>query len=135
MAANVNPIFPNLIDVKSIKLENDDGTTSKVLYTGGVNGTRIDFISVTSNDTVEVVLNIYFSDGDDDFPIGQVVVPPYSGTVKTTPPVSLLELSNMPYLRDDLSYFLSNGGFLKVGANSAISVDKSVWIVATGGHY
>jgi hypothetical protein len=129
------PIFPDVIQSHVISVSDVDGTTLKTLVTAGTNGTRIDTISATSTDTVDAVLSLYHSDGTTDFLIGSVSIPASSGVDGTIVSVSVLNDTDLPFLRSDLAHYLANGHSLKVGVSTALSASTKIDLVAICGDY
>ena len=130
------PIFPGSIKNAGLDIENGDGTTAQTLLTAGSNGARVNFISAVSTDTAAVKLNLYYNDGTTDFLIGSVNIPAGAGTDGgTTPAVSVLNSTDMPFIGDDLSFYLKGGGILKAAPQSAVTASYKVTLVAVYGDY
>ena len=129
------PIYPDTIKNATLEVENGDGTTSQDLLTAGANGSRINYISVSSDDTVAVILELYYNDLTTDFLIGSITIPAGAGTDGTTPPVSLLNATAMPFLGEDLAYYLEALDKLKIAAKVAVTAAKKVTLVASYGDY
>lgn len=129
------PIFPGTIKNVGLDIENGDGTTAQDLVTAGTDGSRINNISVTSNDTAAIDLIVSYYDGTTDFTIARVTIPIGAGTDGTTPPVSLLNNTDMPFLGDDLSYYLEGTDKLRIAAQTAVTAAKKIQVVATYGDY
>lgn len=133
---NIRPIFPGSIKNVGIDIENADGTTIQDFITAGVDGSRVNNVSVISTDTAAVDLLIYFNDGTDDFQLGRVTIPIGAGTNGTDPPVSLFNNADFPFLNaDDLSYYLEGTKKLRVAAQAAVTSALKVSLVATYGDY
>jgi len=129
------PIFPGSIKNAALDIENADGTTTQDLLTAGASGSRINNISVTSDDTAAVVLLFYYNDGATDYLIGSVNIPTLSGTDGSAPAVSVLNATDMPFLGDDLSYYLMASDKIRVAAKTAVTTAKKITLVATYGDY
>lgn len=129
------PIFPDVIKNAALDIEAGDTTTTQVLVTAGAGGSRINNISVTSDDTSDVVLNVFYYDGTTDYLIGAVNIPTLSGTDGTILPVSLLTQALMPFLGDDLSYYLEATDSIRVAAQTTVTAAKKISLVATYGDY
>ena len=129
------PIYPGTIKNAGLKILPAATTTLQTLVTAGANGSRINMISAVSDDTSEMVVDLYINDGVTDFLIGSIPVPTLSGTNGTTPAVSLLKSSLLPYLGDDLSLFLEGTFLLKVAVQTTVTTDKTVTLMATYGDY
>ncbi len=129
------PIYPDTIKNVGLLVENSDGTTAQDLVTAGVDGSRIDSISVTSDDTAAIDLIVNYNDGSTDHPIARVAVPVGAGTDGSTPPVSLLNADDMPFLGDDLSLYLEAAQKITISAQTAVTAAKKIVLVATYGNY
>jgi len=129
------PIYPGTIKNAGIDIENSDGTSLQVLLIAGTDGARINMISAVSDDTAEIIVDLYINDGASDFLIGSVTVPTLSGTDGSTPAISLLNATDLPYLGDDLSLFLEGGNILKVAVQTAVTATKKVSLMAVYGDY
>jgi hypothetical protein len=129
------PIYPGTIKNAGLLIEPADTTTLQTLVTAGSDGARVNMISAVSDDTAEMIVDLYINDGADDFLIGSVTVPTLSGTDGSTPAVSLLNSTDLPYLGDDLSLFLEGDFILKAAVQDTVTTDKTVTLVATYGDY
>ena len=142
MAANTEPVFvasPLTVAANTQignTVVNSDGTTAKDIVNGATDGSLIQDLNVTSNDTSAVELLVYLHDGTNAFLLGTVDVPAGSGTTTSAPSVSLLNVSNMPALgkRDDGALFIASGQKLQVAASAAVTSGKTVTITALGGN-
>lgn len=136
MPANTNPIFIADRKAWALELDNGDGTTAAVLVSAGSNGSLIETIAVTSTDTAAVELDLYINNGTSDFAVGSATIPIGAGTDGgTTAAVDLLQQTDLPWVRDDLTLALEAGHSLKIGAHAAITATYAVHVVAFGGDY
>lgn len=136
MAANTNPIF--LATRRSVGVEIDpaDTTAQVVLIAAGTNGTVIEAIAATTTDTSAVELDLYLYDGAASFGLGSVTIPAGAGTDGgTTPAVDVLQQTDLPWLRDDLTLALASGCSLKAAAHATITAAKVVHVTVWGGDY
>jgi hypothetical protein len=129
------PIYPGEIKNAALIIEPADTTTAQDLVTAGTNGARINFISAVTDDTSDVDLIINYNDGATDHPIALVTVPAGSGTDGTNAAVSVLNAADMPFLGEDLSYYLEAGDKITVAASATVTADKTVYLVASYGDY
>jgi len=129
------PIYPGTIKNAGLLIEPAHTTVLQTLLTAGIEGARVNMISAVSDDTVEMVVDLYVNDGASDFLIGSVTVPTLSGTDGSTPAASLLNAADLPYLGEDLSLFLEGGNLLKAAVQTTVSTDKAITLVATYGDY
>lgn len=130
MAQNTSPIFELVTTDKGVSFASGDTTTKKSIQTGGTNGTRIDSIMCSTDDTVTVNLAFYINDTVTDFYIGNVNLPIGSGY--TT--VSRVEA--MATLSPALGYLvLPSGYILKANCVATMTAAKTTTVVAMGGDY
>lgn len=129
------PIFPDTIQNAALDIENADGTTIQDLVTAGTNGSRINSISATSTDTAAVDIYVYYHDGSTDYILSRVTIPITAGTDGSTPPVSIFNSTDFPFLADDLSYYLAGTDKIRIAAVSAVTAATKVSLVATYGDY
>lgn len=136
MSANTNPIFPAVLKTSAVQFNLADGTTIKTLLTAGSNGSRIDNIHATSDDTANRLFNVYFNDGSTDYKIGEVTVPLGSGTDGTTNAFKMLTSTFFPWLDKSGSIFLQTGWSLRIGIKQdAVTSAKVISIFTHGGDY
>ena len=131
MAANTNPIFidtPSNFAPKSFA--SGDTTTKKTIATGGADGSRVDSIMVSSDDTAAVNLAFYLNDGSTDYYIGNVNVPIGSGYT------TVARVEAMQTLGPQTGYlFVPNGWTLKCNCVATMTAAKICTVVASGGDY
>ncbi len=130
MPANTSPIFELTPIAAGQQFANADSTNKKTIVTGGANGTRVDGIFISSNDTVAVNLAFYINDGAIDFYIGNVNVPIGSGYT------TVVRVDAISTLAPLLGYlFLPNGYILKANCVAAMTAAKILDCLAVGGAY
>jgi hypothetical protein len=130
MAQNTSPIFELVPTDKGAQFAIGDTTTKKTIQTGGTNGTRIDSIMVSTNDTTAVNLAFYINDGSTDFYIGNVVVAIGSGYT------TVARVDAMATLSPRLGYLvLPSGYILKANCVATMTTAKVTDVVAMGGDY
>lgn len=130
MAANTDPIFEKIPVVAGVTILPADTTTKKTVATGATDGTRIDQIAVSSNDTAAVNLAFYINDGSTDLYIGNLNVVAGAGYLTVARLDAILTLApTLGYL------WLPSGYILKANAVATITAAKQVDVVAMGGKY
>ena len=130
MAANTSPIFELVPTDKGVQFTSADTTTKKNVQTGGANGTRIDAVMCSTNDTAAVNLAFYISDGTTDFYIGNVNLPIGSGYT------TVARVDAMATLSPTLGYLvLPSGYILKAACVATMTAAKTTDVVAMGGDY
>ena len=136
MSANVNPIFPLTVQSYAQTFELADTTDVKTLFTGGVNGSRVDSISAVSTDTTIRLFTVYMNDGTTNHAIGEISIGANVGSDGTTKVQSLLTPGNLPWLDTSGSLYLKAGWYLKLGLKTgSISSTKKITIISNGGDY
>lgn len=135
MAANTTPIFPLSIQTSAVSFANADGTSEKTIVTAGSEGTRIDVLLVTSDDTTARVFRLLVNNGTTSFIVGEVSVPVGAGTDGATLSVKVLAASVLPWLDSSGSLFLKAGWTLKAAAKVAVTSGKTIAFVAFSGDY
>ncbi len=130
MAAGTAPIFETVVRVLGIQFTSSDTTTGKSFGTIGSNGTRIDSIMCSTNDTTAVNLAFWINDGSTDHYIGVVNIPAGSGYT------SVIRIEALTVLAPTLSYLVIPSGYtLKVGCVATMTSAKTTDVVAMGGDY
>ena len=143
MAANTEPVFIDspLTTTANTQIANTfvnaDSTDVKDIVNGATDGTVIQDLIATSNDSADRILNIYLYDGGASRLIGSVTIPDLSGTDGgTNVSVSLLNVTDIPSLdkRDDGVILLASGQKLQCAAQVAVTADKTITVTAIGGN-
>lgn len=130
MTANNQPIFELVPTIKGQQFAAADTTTKKTLQTGGTNGTRIDSIMCSTNDTAAVNLQFYINDGSTDFYIGVVNVPIGSGYT------TVVRVDAIATLSPSLGYLVLPATYtFKVACLATMTAAKTTDVVAMGGDY
>jgi hypothetical protein len=130
MAAGISPIFEAAVRILAASLAIGDTTVAKSVGTIGANGTRIDSIMCSTNDTAAVNLAFFINDGSTDFYIGVVNLP--IGTGYTT----VARAEAMATLAPILGYLVIPTGYtLKVGCVATMTTGKITTVVGQGGDY
>lgn len=131
MAANTSPIFEEVITCGTPQtFASGDTTTKKTLVTAGSDGTRIDSIMCSTDDTAAVNLAFYITIGGTDYYIGNVVVPIGSGytTVARVDAISTLAPA-LGYLA------LPASALLKCNCVATMTTAKTTTVVPMGGDF
>ena len=132
MAANTSPIFERLPSNGSPQTFTSADTTSKktVWTADATNGSRLDSIMVSTDDTSAVNLAFYITISSTDYYIGNVNVPIGSGYTTVARVEAMLTLS--PYL----GYLaLAPSALLKCNCVATMTAAKTTTIVPMGGDY
>lgn len=130
MAANTSPIFELTPTIKGVEFTSTDTTSKKNIQTGGSNGSRVDSIMCSTNDTVAVNLAFYIYDGVTDFYIGNVNIPIGAGYT------TVARVDGIYTLSPTLNYLtLPSGYILKANCVATMSSSKTTDVVAMGGDY
>jgi hypothetical protein len=107
-----------------------DTTTKKTIQTAGTNGTRLDAISLSTNDTADVNLAFYVTISSVDYYLGVVHVPTGSGYA------GVPRVEAMAVLAPVLGYLaLPASAILKAACVATMTAAKVMDVVALGGDY
>ena len=130
MAAGTSPIFEAAVKNAGVQFTSADTTAKKTIYTGAANGSRIDSIPCSTNDTVTVNLAFYITSGGTDYYIGNVNLPIGAGYT------SVLRVDAVSTLSPLLGYLvLASGDILKTNCVAAMTAAKTTDVLAFGGDY
>lgn len=130
MAQNTSPIFELVPTIAGQQFTSADTTAKKTIQTGGTNGTRIDSIMCSTNDTTAVNLAFYINDGATDFYIGNVNLPIGSGYTTVS------RIDAMATLSPLLGYLVLPPTYiLKANCVATMTAAKVTDVVAQGGDY
>ena len=141
MPTTNTPIFPQTIQNWAVTIANADASTKKTLLTGGTNGTKVEFLELTSDDSSTRDIIAYLSDGTTDYILGRFNVNANSGNTAavTTPPYSVLQggnFPNFPYDNNGNRYlYLKSGWSLKFATQTTVTSGKFIFIKAFGADY
>jgi hypothetical protein len=133
---SANPIFVGAIKTPVNRLQNSDGTTSITLITGATNGTKVESIAVTSDDTTDRVLQFSISVSGTDYIIGEVTASIGAGTNGTVKAINALNVTDLPWVRNDginPYLYLESGAILKVKSKVAVTAAKFINIFTQAG--
>lgn len=114
-----------------VQFTSADTTAKKTVLTASTNGTRIDGILLSTNDTSDVNLSFYINNGTTDFYIGVVKVPAGSGytTVVRVDGMLTLQPGNLKAL------ILPNTYILKAACVATMTAAKTTDVLAVGGNF
>ena len=133
MAANSDPIFSLTPHIAGVEFTSTDTTTVKSLFTGAANGSRIDGIACSTNDTTAVNLAFYIQIGGagTNYYIGNVQVPIGAGytTVARIDAITTLAPAFFKAL------VLNNGDVLKCNCVAPMTATKTTDVLALGGDF
>lgn len=130
MAANTTPIFPATPHIAAQTFANSDGTSEKTVITAGANGTLLQAIVISSNDTVDHTASFWLNDGTTDHYLGAVAVPHGSGYT------TVARVSAMGTLAPfGTTIQLPTSWLLKAAMDVAVTSADVVTILASGGDY
>lgn len=130
MPPNTNPIFELTLTCKGIQLTDADTTVLTALQTGRANGSRIDDIWISSNDTAVVDLAFYINDGVNDLYIGVISVPIGAGYT------TVGRISAIATLSPNLGYLALPAGYiLEVACVVTMTTATVCTVVTVGGDY
>jgi len=130
MVANTSPIFELTPFMDGDTLDIGDTTVAITLITGGTNGTRIDSLMCSTDDSAAVNLRFYVDNGGADLYLGVVALAIGSGYT------TVARVEGMATLSPSLGYLvLAPASELKVSCLATMTTAKITTIVAMGGDY
>lgn len=131
MAANTSPIFELTVTNGSPQtFASGDASNKKTLVTGGTNGTRIDSIMCSTDDTTAVNLAFYISISGTDYYIGNVNLPIGSGYT------TVARVDAISTLAPVLGYLaLPASALLKANCVATMTTAKTTTVVPMGGDF
>lgn len=131
MAANTAPIFEEVVTCGTPQtFTSADTTAKKTLLTAGTDGTRVDSIMCSTDDTTAVNLAFYISISGTDYYIGNVNLPIGAGytTVARVDAISTLA-PTLGYLA------LPASALLKANCVATMTAAKTTTVVPMGGDF
>jgi len=138
MAANKEPIFIGQITGKITELA--DTTETDIFVGDAAESTRVDVLAVSTDDTADKDLVLYFHDGTTSKKATTVKIPLNSGNTNAIAPVNLLAATQMaPFVQADASgnkfINLPPSHKLRAAEAAAPTAGKKMWVFARGGKY
>jgi hypothetical protein len=116
-----------------------DTTALKDIFTAGANDSDVKALSICSDDTATVNMQLWYFDGATAFLIGTVRAVTLSGTDGAANAVDLLNSTALPFLPvDDAGkrYIpVKTGHKIQASCKATMTAAKTVWIVALGYDY
>ena len=131
MATNKSPVFISVTKSPCLLIENGDGTAEQVLFTAGTDGALVQSISVSSDDTNAVDVQLFVNDGSTSHLMGTVNIPTLAGTNGIEANVNLL--TNINGLQEDGSLILEASFSLRAAVLVTVTSAKKVTLVVQGG--
>lgn len=139
MAKQTSLFLHTGVNSSAVTFVNADGTTAKTVFTAGANDSDLKMLTITSNDTATVNMQVYYRTGGTDYLIGTVRAVTLTGTDGSANSVDLLNSTALPFLPvDDAGkrYVpVKTGDTIKVAPLAAVTAAKTVTIVALGYDY
>lgn len=139
MATTATPIFPQTIQNYAVQILPADTTTVKTLATGGTNGTKIEWVNIASSDTSAKDLQFWLSDGTTNYVLTTLAITANSGFTNSVAPINLwgtIQVPGTTYDSNGNKYlYLKSGWSLKVGALTAVTAAKTIYITAQGADF
>jgi len=129
MAFSFQPFFPQ--SILSFGLVNAAVTTTTNLVQGGTNGTKIETLVATSNDTIDHLVTFSLNVGGQITQLCQVNVPANSGNLVALSMINLFGNTQFSWLPQDANgnkylYLANNACSLVISANSANATAHAV---------
>jgi hypothetical protein len=136
MAANVQPIFPNVINNGSVAIAASDAQAVKTLYTAATSGSRIMRLNLVSTDTSARDVGIYIN----SILVSTVNVVAAAGTASATAPKNVFADANMAGVvyydaLGNLVVDLKGGQILGINAPVTLTAAKTITGFVTAGDF
>lgn len=132
MAANTQPIFEKLpSNFTPVTFTNSDASNKKTIVTAdSTNGSRVDSVMISTDDTTAVNLAFYITISGTDYYIGNVNVPIGSGFT------TVVRVEAMTTLAPYLQYLaLAPSALLKCNCVATMTSGKTCYVVPMGGDF
>jgi hypothetical protein len=139
------PIFPQLIMNWSTILVAANTSNLVNYIQAGNNGTKIESMIATSNNTVDLTLTLWINNGGADTALASILIAANSGRSAGVPSVDCLRSPQLPGLVSDpngnkILYLANNAvgpiySIIKVSVNTNIQAAAALGIFAYGGNY
>lgn len=137
--AVATPIFPQTIRNPVAQILPADTTTLKALVAGGVGGTKVESINVSSTDTSARDLALWMTVSAVNYLIGTVSIPINAGNTNAIPAVSLLDSAQIPSMRTDNNgnkyIYVASGATLSISTLTTVTAAKAIQAVAQAGDF
>lgn len=136
MAANTQPIFPNVINSGSVSIANADAQTVKTVYTAATNGSRIMRLNLVSTDTSARDIGIFIN----AVLVAVVSCAAGAGNSSAVPPKNVFADPNMAGVvyydaLGNLVVDLKGGQVLGINAQATLTAAKTVTGFVTAGDF
>lgn len=134
----VKPFFFDVPKVSNAEIANADASNLKTVVTGALNGTKVNSLTLTSDDTAARDVQFGVTQfGGSFFPLGTVTVPITAGTIAATPAVNALNRTACPGLpldSDGNSYLLlESGDTFQIKALTTVTATTKIYATAIHG--
>ena len=138
MAGTNTPIFPQTIQNWAATIAPAQTTTLVTLASGGVNGSKIESLIISSSATSLYDAQFVVAIGATNYVLTTIPVPTTSGTVDSVASVDVLRSTLIPGLAYDSNgnkyLYIASGSILYVSSLTTLSYGK-LQIFAQGGSY
>jgi len=131
MASNTSPIFVKAPSIFTpVTFTSSDTTAKKTILTFAADGSRVDSIMCSTDDTTAVNLAFYLAIGGTDYYIGNVNLPIGSGYT------TIVRVDAITTLAPITGYLAAEtGATLKVNCVATMTAGKTTTVVPMGGPY
>lgn len=139
MAKNSVTFFTKDLRAVPSNILDTDGVTAKQIFLPSLEGSRVDAIVISSDDTVARTVLLQINNGGTISKLGHIAVPAFAGTNGSVAVVSGLNRGNLPWLKIDSNgnpYINLNSGMnLEAKMLGALSAGKRIDITVLGANY
>lgn len=139
MAVTNTPIYPQAINVGVGTILPADAQGYKTVFTAGANGSKIESLIISSNDTAAHDVTINITRSAVNYQLGQISIPITAGYLNTAGSIDVLRSSIIPGLAYDSNgnkyLYLKSGDTLTINAPVTVTTAKQITAVASGGDF
>jgi hypothetical protein len=138
MPVSNEPIYPQLITNEVAQILPTDASNLMLLYTGAMNGSKIENIFVTNTDTNPYIVTLSLISSSTAFIMATYTIPASAGTLPSVPAYSLLNNANLPTARDAYGnpyIYIASNTFLNVNSSTTVSTNMVLSFITMGGDF
>ncbi len=136
MAVTATPVFPQALNLLATRFTSTDTTVAKVIFTPGANGSFLESIIITTQDTVARDIYLLYRSGGVSYQLTRVTVPLSSGDTAAIVPLDLLRNSQVTGLVVDANgnkvLPVLAGDAIWIGLVATMTAGKNMDVLAVG---
>lgn len=128
------PQFTAVVNVGVYTFDFTDGTSTKVVFTAGSNGSRIHNFFASNTKQGQSVIHVYLRIAGTLHLLDTVALPPATSSVPVRH-TNLLDFSYYKWLNGQSELFLPSGATIEVAMGNALTSTDTVILYAIGGNF